>query len=55
MVGATRPWEAAPGTIRGDFGFKDADSKMRNVCHASDSPAAAATELARFFAPGELF
>jgi nucleoside-diphosphate kinase len=55
LLGPTDSTKAASGTIRGDFGFKDADSKMRNVCHASDSPAAAAAELARFFAPGELF
>lgn len=55
LLGPTDSTQAAPGTIRGDFGFKDADSKMRNVCHASDSPETAAAELARFFAPGELF
>jgi nucleoside-diphosphate kinase len=28
---------------------------MMNICHASDSPESAATELARFFGEGELF
>jgi nucleoside diphosphate kinase len=28
---------------------------MRNVCHASDGPEAAAAEINRFFAPGEVF
>lgn len=49
--GATRPHEAAPGTIRGDFALETA----QNIVHASDGPEAAATELALWFAPGELF
>ena len=40
--GATRPHEAAPGTIRGDFALETA----QNIVHASDGPEAAATELA---------
>jgi nucleoside-diphosphate kinase len=48
--GATRPHEAAPGTIRGDFALETA----QNIVHASDSPEAAATELALWFAPSEL-
>ena len=51
MVGATNPVKAAPGTIRGDYG----QDKMVNVCHASDSPEAAAEELKRFFKEGEVF
>ncbi|MFT5283938.1 MAG: nucleoside-diphosphate kinase [Planctomycetota bacterium] len=47
MVGVTNSREAAPGTIRGDFGM----SFSNNLVHASDSPEAAATELALFF-PG---
>ena len=50
MVGATRPHEAAPGTIRGDFALETA----QNLIHASDGPETAATELALWFAPGEL-
>ena len=34
MIGATDPWVAAPGTIRGDFGGTGA----RNLVHASASP-----------------
>jgi len=49
--GATRPHEAAPGTIRGDFALETA----QNIVHASDGPEAAATEIALWFAPGELF
>ena len=48
--GATRPHEAAPGTIRGDFALETA----QNIVHASDSPEAAATELALWFDPAEL-
>ncbi len=55
LLGPTDSTQAAPGTIRGDYGFKDGDAKMRNVCHASDSPEAAAAELTRFFSQGELF
>ncbi len=55
LLGPTDSVAAAPGTIRGDFGFKDGDAKMRNVCHASDSVEAAQAELKRFFKDGELF
>jgi nucleoside-diphosphate kinase len=54
LLGPTDSNAAEPGTIRGDFGFKDGDAKMRNVCHASDSPEAAAAEVQRFFANGEV-
>jgi nucleoside-diphosphate kinase len=50
MVGATRPHEAAPGTIRGDFALETA----QNLVHASDGPETAATELALWFGDGEL-
>lgn len=45
LVGATDPLEAAPGTIRADFGT----SKQRNVVHASDSLESATIEIERFF------
>lgn len=45
-MGATRPTEAAPGTIRGDFGLEVG----RNLAHGSDSPESAAREIATFFA-----
>ena len=48
--GATRPQEATPGTIRGDFALETA----QNIVHASDGPEAAETELALWFTPGEL-
>lgn len=51
LLGPTDSTAAPKGTIRGDFG----ESKMVNMCHASDAPEAAAVELKRFFAEGELF
>jgi nucleoside-diphosphate kinase len=47
MMGATNPAEAAPGTIRGDFGIETTE----NLVHGSDSPESAAREIALFF-PG---
>ena len=45
LMGATNPRDAAPGTIRGDFGLiMDA-----NVVHGSDSPESAEREIAIFF------
>jgi nucleoside-diphosphate kinase len=45
LMGATNPRDAAPGTIRGDFGLiLDA-----NVVHGSDSPESAVREIAIFF------
>ncbi len=54
LLGPTDSNAAAAGTIRGDLGDKSGDSKMRNVCHASDSPEAAAAEIKRFFNEGEV-
>ena len=48
--GATRPHEAAPGTIRGDFALETA----QNIVHASDGPESAEVELDLWFAPDEL-
>ena len=45
MVGATRPWEAAAGTIRGDYAMMG----LRNLIHASDGPETAASEIALWF------
>ena len=49
--GATRPHEAAPGTVRGDFALETA----QNIVHASDGPETAVDELALWFNRGELF
>ena len=45
MVGATKSWEAAAGTIRGDFGLGYTD----NIIHASDSAESFTHERAAFF------
>jgi len=50
LLGPTDSRKAEKGTIRGDHGV----DMMVNVAHASDSPAAAAAELNRFFKPGEV-
>lgn len=50
MMGPTSGVQAPPGTIRGDFGV----SRQMNLIHGSDSPEAAARELAIYFQPGEL-
>jgi nucleoside-diphosphate kinase len=49
-MGATRPTEAAPGTVRHDFGLEIG----RNLTHASDSPSTAEEEVALWFRPEEL-
>jgi nucleoside-diphosphate kinase len=49
--GATRPPEAAMGTIRGDFALQTA----QNLVHASDSAENAAAELELWFRAQELF
>ncbi len=50
MVGATRPWEAAAGTIRGDYALMG----LRNLIHASDSLETAAAEIALWFQSGDI-
>ena len=50
VMGATDPAAAAAGTIRKDFAL----SKGENSVHGSDSPAAAAREIAFFFSGLEL-
>ena len=49
-MGKTNPREAAPGTIRGDFGIEIG----RNLIHGSDSSESAAREVALFFSDSEL-
>jgi nucleoside-diphosphate kinase len=48
LMGATFGADAAPGTIRGDYGV----SRSYNLVHGSDSPEAAARELGLFFPEG---
>ncbi len=49
-VGGTNPIEAAPGSIRGDFGMQIG----RNLVHASDGPETAKAEVALWFSDDEL-
>lgn len=49
-MGATKPVEAGPGTIRGDFGLEIG----RNLVHGSDSPENARHEIGLFFEREEL-
>ena len=50
MLGPTNGRDAAPGTIRGDFGL----SRQMNMVHGSDGPEAAAREIPIYFQPEEL-
>jgi nucleoside-diphosphate kinase len=49
-MGATRPLDAAPGTVRHDFALEVG----RNLTHASDTPENGAKEVALWFKPEEL-
>ena len=49
-MGKTNPREAAPGTIRGDYGLEIG----RNLVHGSDSVESAEREVALFFASNEV-
>lgn len=48
LMGATNPLDAAPGTVRGDFGL----DVLHNVVHSADSPASADREIVIFFPEG---
>ena len=50
VVGATKPSEAQPGTIRGDF----CTHTSHNIIHASDSDSSAEREIGLFFKPCEI-
>ena len=50
-IGSTKPVEAAPGSIRGDFGMEIG----RNLVHGSDSAENGVKESSLFFKPEELF
>ena len=60
MIGATQPFEAAPGTIRCDYAhisYRYADEKkigVFNLVHTSDSVENANAEIAVWFKPEEL-
>lgn len=50
LIGATKPLESAPGTIRGDFGI----DVGRNIIHGSDSVESAKREIGLWFKTEEL-
>jgi len=50
LMGVTNPQNAAPGTIRGDWGM----NLTKNLVHGSDSLASAERELGLFFSEGEI-
>ena len=50
MLGATRPFDSLPGTIRGDFCI----DVGRNIIHGSDSVESANKEIALWFKPEQL-
>ena len=45
VIGATNPLEAAPGSIRGDYGLE----VQTNLVHGSDSAESSAREIGLFF------
>ena len=50
MLGATKPFDSAPGTIRGDFCI----DVGRNIIHGSDAVESANHEIALWFTHAEL-
>ncbi len=51
LVGKTKPAEAEPGTIRGDY----CTHTSRNIIHASDSDESANREISLWFNENEIF
>ncbi|UOF89729.1 nucleoside-diphosphate kinase [Fodinisporobacter ferrooxydans] len=50
MMGKTKPVDAAPGTIRGDYAL----SVTNNIIHGSDSPENAEREISLWFTAGDV-
>ena len=50
MLGATKPFDSEPGTIRGDYCI----DVGRNICHGSDSVESANAEIALWFSESEV-
>ena len=48
LLGATKPQDSAPGTIRGDLCIHVG----RNICHGSDSVESANAEISHWFPEG---
>eukprot|EP01015_Nassula_variabilis_P032156 TRINITY_DN7426_c0_g1_i6.p2 TRINITY_DN7426_c0_g1~~TRINITY_DN7426_c0_g1_i6.p2 ORF type:complete len:177 (+),score=64.98 TRINITY_DN7426_c0_g1_i6:65-595(+) len=51
MLGATKPFDSEPGTIRGDYALEVG----RNICHGSDSVSTANREIDIWFKKDEIF
>ena len=49
LAGATNPTDAAPGTIRGDFGRDWGTPVQQNIVHGSDSHESAEREIGIWF------
>ena len=49
LIGATKPLEAAPGTIRGDLACEQDLPVIQNLVHGSDSQESAAREIGIWF------
>lgn len=60
LIGETRPIEAAPGTIRGDFSVDAATASntsgrsLFNIMHGSEFPEEAKQEIEHWFSPEEI-
>merc|ERR1719263_135933 len=50
MLGATKPFDSEPGTIRGDYCI----DVGRNICHGSDAVDSAEKEIALWFKKDEV-
>jgi len=50
MMGPTNPFDAPPGTIRGDYGL----NLTANVVHGSDGPESASREIDLYFDAADL-
>jgi len=61
IIGSTRPFDASPGTIRGDFSTDSPElanllkRPLRNLVHASDSPETADFEIKFWFKDEEIY
>jgi len=60
IIGSTRPYEALPGTIRGDFSTDSPElanilkRPLRNLVHASDNKESAEKEISFWFNENEI-
>lgn len=54
VTGATNPLEAAPSTLRGQFGRTKEGGAIQNCLHCSATPGEAEQEIKLWFKPGEI-